>query len=200
MSLREVRRVVAQHEERAAGCDRAGGRPNGLRQLDGGQLQVEHGDEIEPARLQLVLDHVAEHPIDGDAAARRELCRLRERDVREVDARHPPSVLREPDGISALPARDIERAAGPKALDLCGEQPIRLRRPEQLLLRVATVPVSTREARANGGCGATVLGHAPGHPQRVARRRVSAISGTAVSNAGGAARPPRRARRAMNRP
>ena len=142
------------------GRDRACRRAHRAQEVLAGQLQIEERDEVERTRLELVFEDVRDDPFDVDAAARRELRRLREGDVGEVDARHPPAALREPDGVPPLAAGEVERAAGREAADLGGEEPVRVGAPDELLLRVARIPVLPGEAGPDGRLGATVLGHA----------------------------------------
>ena len=123
------------------------------------KLQVQHRDEVECLRLRLVGEDVRQDPFDLDATARCELGRLRQRDVGEVDGRHAPAALDEPDGVPPLAAGDVERPAGLELTDLGGEQTVRLGGPEELLLRVARVPVLAREARADRIGWASLLGH-----------------------------------------
>ena len=159
VSLREVRRVVTQHEQRSAGRDGVRGRAHDPGELRARQLQVEHGHQVEPAWLGVVLEDVGEHPLDLDAAALGQPLRLLQRDVREVDRRHPPAAAGEPHGVPPLAAGEVERASGREAAHLRCEEPVRLGRPDQLLLRVARVPVLAGEPGPDGRHGAPVLGH-----------------------------------------
>ena len=121
-----------------------------MQHLVAGKLEVEDGDEVAGARLGLVLEDVRDDPVDLDAAARRKLGGLRERDVGEVDARNPPAALRQPHGVPSLAAREVERAARRETADLRGEATVRLGAPDERLLRVAGVPVLPGEARPDG--------------------------------------------------
>ena len=170
---------MTEDEERPPGRDRRRRRPECLRQLGRGQLEVEDGDEVERERRGRDLEHVGDDPLDLDATTCRELGRLRERDVREVDTRHPPSLFGEPDRVSAFAAGDVERTAGTKPGDLGGESAVRLCRPEELLLRVAAVPVLARETRPDG-CSRTAM---LGHGRSRAAAAASAIKGTLRSKA-----------------
>ena len=187
LAVREVGRVVAEHEERPARRQRVGGHAQGLRQLLVRELEVEDCDEIERVALRHVLEHVRDDPLDFDAAARGELLRLREGDVGEIDARRAPALLGQPDRVAPLAAGEIERAAGFEALDLRGEVAVRPRAPKKLGAGIARVPVLASEPLPHRRLRPLALGHRS--LPEVSRRSAaaSAISGTACSNP--AARP-----------
>ena len=88
-----------------------------------------------------VAEQVGLLPGHGDPARLRELLRLADRHVREVDAGHLPPLLGEPDRVAAFAAGEIERPPGRQAGRLGDEEPVRLRRPQQLAAGVAAVPV-----------------------------------------------------------
>ena len=175
------------------GRDRTGGAAQRPDELLVRELEVEHHDEVERWRLRLVLEDVRDDPVDVDAAALGEARALPERDVREVDRRHRPAALGEPDGVPALAAGDVERPPRLEPADLGGEEPVRLGRPQKLLLRVARVPVLAGEAGADRTRGPAVLGHARA-PQAVPPP--SRPSAARLSRTRPRAHPPLRARRA----
>ena len=69
--------------------------------------------------------------------------RLRDRDLREVDAGDVPAERREPDRVLPLAAREVERSPRVEVLGLRDEEAVRLDGPEVLDLGVAPVPVLT---------------------------------------------------------
>ena len=114
VAVGEVRRVVAEDDERPSRRQRPRQPSGEPRELVGGQLEVEHRDEVEdgaPARTR------ARRPAPTPPRRRgsRELGCLRQRDVREVDGGHLPAALGEPDGVPPFAARDVEGAAGRQA-------------------------------------------------------------------------------------
>ena len=160
VAVDEVRRVVPQDEQRPSRSDRAGGALQRPGELLVRKLQVEHRHEVERRLLRLVLEDVRDDPVDVDAATLGEARALPERDVREVDRRHRPAALGEPDGVPPLAAGEVERPPGLQPADLGGEEPVRLGRPDELLLRrVTRVPVLARERRRGPRTRTRLLGH-----------------------------------------
>ena len=136
------------------------------------KLQVEHDDEVERRRLRLVLEDVRDDPVDVDATALGEARALPERDVREVDRRHRPAALGEPDGVPPLAAGEVERPPRLEPADLDGEEPVRLGGPEELLPGVARVPVLPGEPGADGRRRSPMLGHVVNLPAPLASRPI----------------------------
>ena len=170
VAVDEVRRVVSQDEQRPSRGDRAGGvakRPGTTPRAAAGGRARSPG---ECCRLGLVLEDVRDDPVDLDAAALGEARALPERDVGEVDRRHRPAALREPDGVPPLTAGEVERPPGLEPADLGGEEPVRLGRPEELLPGVARVPVLPGEAGADGRRRSSRSGHLVNLPALLASR------------------------------
>ena len=107
-----VREVVADEEQRAAGCERGRRALEHQPALGRRQVEVEQEDEVERARLRLVLEQVGDREVDGDALALGARSRLGDRDLREVDAGDVPAESCEPDRVLAFAAGEVERTTG----------------------------------------------------------------------------------------
>ena len=110
--LGQVEKIVADHEQgaaRAQGIRRAA--QHGLA-LGGGELQVEHADQIEGARGRRPAGHVALDPLDLDPVRCGQVARDPERHAREVHARDAPAALGQPHRIASRPHARSSAAPG----------------------------------------------------------------------------------------
>src|SRR5262249_25656719 len=124
--------------------ERARRLPEDRRSLLGWKLEVEDDHQVGPVRLRFVVVQVGDRPGDRDRMLGGELTALRYRDVREVDGANLPEQAREPDGVPALPAGEVERPPGPHAFDLLDQEPVGTDRPDELGPFVAAVPLLAR--------------------------------------------------------
>ncbi|GIU90139.1 MAG: hypothetical protein KatS3mg010_1238 [Acidimicrobiia bacterium] len=106
-----------------------------------GHLEVGEEHQIEGASGRLVLDQVGDAELDGHVPRRGEPARLVDRDLREVDAGDLPAAGRQPHGVAALAAREVERTTGWQPGTLGRHEAVRLEAPHHLVRGVAVVPV-----------------------------------------------------------
>src|SRR5581483_10391738 len=101
-------------------------------------------DQVERAGRERRVQRVPADPLDGDASPfSRPPCPV-EGDVGDVDRCDPPTLLREPDGVRALTAADVERTAGHDARDLRDEASVRPAAPHALVaFAVPRVPLGS---------------------------------------------------------
>lgn len=110
-ALGQVREVVADQHERATG--RECGLSAGEHKLSFGarELKKEDEHEVERSRLGLVVEEVRVAEVDVDSFPRNARLPFRDRHFGKVDSGDAPAELCEPDGMSTLAAREIERSA-----------------------------------------------------------------------------------------
>ena len=93
---------------------------------------------------------IRDDPLCLHAARAGEPARLLEADLGEVDARHLPAALGQPDRVAALTAGDVERPPGRQRRRLLDEEPVSRARPDQLAAGVAPVPGLAVHRRSHG--------------------------------------------------
>ena len=87
VALGQIGEVVAEDEHGPTRRQRAGRPVEHEAPLAGRELEVEDADEVEGGDGRQPVGEVGEDPVDVDVPARRTSARLRERDLRVVDAR-----------------------------------------------------------------------------------------------------------------
>jgi hypothetical protein len=103
---------VREQEEGAAGADGARCPAEDEPALGRGELEVEDEDEVEGLGLRLVLEQVGEDEVGRETLSGSPLPCSCDRHGGEVDPTDLPAAGSEPEGVPALPAGEIERAAG----------------------------------------------------------------------------------------
>ena len=129
------------HEQQhAAGRDgreqRALGRGVGGTQ----QGRVLRGDEVEGRRRERRLRQARVHPANGDTGVARMRGRPLQRHARDLERGHVPAPAREPDGVRALAAADVEHPTGREPGDLGHQRAVGPAAPQLLLFGVPAVP------------------------------------------------------------
>ena len=133
---------MTDHEKSPAGGERRRGAIEDQPPLCRGDVEIEDEDEVVRARIGLVVEEVRADKLDVDSSSRGELPSVGDRDVGEVDSGDPPTASGEPDGVPALPAREIEGGSRGEIRGFGGEGPVRLRAPHVLpVLRLGVLPI-----------------------------------------------------------
>src|SRR5581483_11753592 len=153
----EVVDVVPEHEHPAARGER-GRRPREqLPPLRRREVQEEDDDEVVRRRLRPVAAHVRLHPVDVDAALAGRSAGERERRVREVDARHLPAALGQPERVPAGAAGEVERPAGRRLAELRRQDVARVVADVRRTLLPAAVPVLALHAEGIHDAGGPMV-------------------------------------------
>lgn len=113
----EVSQCVADPEQCAARSKCTDGVAHRGRELPGGEVEIEHNHKVEDA-IRLKIHHVVNDPADFRPST--ELFSFGYRDRRKVDRRDIPTLLREPDRIAPLAARNIQSRTGSHRFDQWG--------------------------------------------------------------------------------
>ena len=162
----EIRRVVADHQQRPARPDRGdqGGEQPGARLRR--QLHELRRDQIEGVRLGRAGQQVHLPPLDTVRHRRVGVAGMLrgpfQRDAGDVGRDHRPSLPGEPDGVGSLAGPGIQRLAGWQAGGLGDELRVRVAAPDPLRGTVPLVP----EVRAESVAGAMIV---LTHPPSIAR-------------------------------
>jgi hypothetical protein len=140
----EIRRVVADHEQRSAGPDRGSqrGKQPGARLRR--QLHELHRDQVEGAGLGRPGQQVRLPPLDACGHHRIGVAGMPgaslQRDAGNVGRDHRPPSVGQPDSVGSLAASHIQRPAGWPARDLGDELRVRVAAPDLSRRTVALVP------------------------------------------------------------
>ncbi|CAN5846008.1 hypothetical protein BH18ACT13_BH18ACT13_18800 [soil metagenome] len=108
--------------------------------LVGRELKKENEHEVERSGLRLEVEQIDGAEVDLDLLADSACPPLRDRHFGEVDRSDAPAERREPDGMPALSAREVERSSGGETSHFLDGMAIRLAAPELLLLAILAVP------------------------------------------------------------
>jgi hypothetical protein len=137
----QVLQVVGHDDERSPRGHGGSGRADRSGASGLGELKIKHGDEVEPILRWGPVLHGRLDPGDLHAPQVGEPFGLGEADRREIDARHLPTLLRQPDRVAALATGKIYGPPGTKADNLSDEELVGRAGPHQLISAVALVPL-----------------------------------------------------------
>ena len=117
---------MAHQQERPAGRQRSRGAAEHQLPLVGREVEKQDEHEVERALVGLEVEKIDGAKVDGDALARGARATLVDGHRREVDGDDVPPALREPDGVPALAAGEVERPPRREALRFAGEGSVRV--------------------------------------------------------------------------
>ena len=103
---------VMYQQERPAHLDAGQQRPFGIEARRARQHEVLGRNKVKRRRVQRDRNKPGMDPGDFHARLLGMLGRTLERDARDVEGRHVPATVGEPDGIGAFPAADVQCATG----------------------------------------------------------------------------------------
>ena len=131
---------MANDEQRAAGRDRPHGHPVNRPAVGRCHVDEDEGDEVDDA-CGSPFEKVRTDPVDGNAMSPGKGSGAFEPDRREVDPGHAPPALRQPHGVPAGAATEVDGAAGRQPRNLRLERWVDLDQLDGLTRRVPLVPV-----------------------------------------------------------
>jgi hypothetical protein len=156
--------VVRDDEKRPAGSDAGGAGAHYPPPLIGRDPEVEDQHEIEHAGLRPTIEQVGSDPLNRHIPLAREPSRLVERDLREVDSGHLPSAFREPDGVAALAAGEVESSGGGRLAACATRKRLGLPSRRTRYRRSGDPRRGRRSALRSGRCGSfDDRGQSPAH-------------------------------------
>ncbi len=163
---------VVDKQQHAAGRDGCEQCPLGCGVGRAQQGRVLRGDQVERRRRELRLRQFGVHPANGDSGVPRVSGRPLQRHPGDLQRGHLPAAAREPDGVGALAAADVEHPPRREPGDLGHERAVGPAAPQLLPVGVPAVPlrahcgVSEVSVAGRGGVGGgrlycDVVGHGP---------------------------------------